>query len=246
MSEWGHHKGWLTSIFPSNAHHKLQMRNGLRLCPETKEQIMHLYVWHQDCWKMNEWDCDSLNVSGQWCLGPWPGSSQSVLLCGYQYNSDIIIQVIYNATLGGATISDFIGYVLNYANSSSLVSENFWNSAYCKKGSPPPSLMIHPMANLNVLRLVLCCYEGCSAAEKYFAAKQWRHSRSLLIWNNYNYHGIFCNIKLGTNTLQNPLHAIPDPQASRLSGRAPWPWLTTHFKALNASILSLNLHAGGN
>lgn len=43
----------------------------------------------------------------------------------------------------------------------------------------------------------------------------------LLIWNNYNYHGIFCNIKLGTNTLQIPLHAIPDPQASRLSGLAP-------------------------
>ena len=51
-------------------------------------------------------------------------------------DSDIIIQMIYNAALGGATISDFIGYVLNYANSSSLVSENFWNFAYCKKRSP--------------------------------------------------------------------------------------------------------------
>ena len=53
-------------------------------------------------------------------------------------NSDIIIPMIYNATLGGATLSDFIGYVLNYANSSSLVSENFWNSAYYKKDLPPP------------------------------------------------------------------------------------------------------------
>ena len=50
--------------------------------------------------------------------------------------SDIIIRVIYNATLGGATISDFIGYVLNYANSSSLVSENFWNFAYIAKILP--------------------------------------------------------------------------------------------------------------
>ena len=91
-----------------------------------------------------------------------------------------------------------------------------------QKGSPS-SFRIHSMANLNVLRLVLCCYEGCSTAAKYFAVKQWRYSGSLLIWNNYNYHGIFCNIKLGTNTLQNPLHAIPDLQASRLSGRAPGP-----------------------
>ena len=64
------------------------------------------------------------------------GQGQARLCYPVVTDSDIIIQVIYNAALGGATISDFIGYVLNYANSSSLVSENFWNFAYCKKDLP--------------------------------------------------------------------------------------------------------------
>lgn len=61
------------------------------------------------------------------------GQGQARLCYSVVTDSDIIIRMIYNAALGGATISDFIGYVLNYANSSSLVSENFWNFAYCKK-----------------------------------------------------------------------------------------------------------------
>lgn len=101
------------------------------------------------------------------------GQGQARLCYSVVTDSDIIIRMIYNAALGGATISDFIGYVLNYANSSSLVSENFWNFAYCKKRSPSKrEVMIHPMTYLNVLRLVLCCYEGCSTAAKYFALKQ--------------------------------------------------------------------------
>ena len=69
---------------------------------------------------------------------PQCGQGQARLCYSVVTDSVIIIRVIYNAALGGATISHFIGYVLNYANSSSLVSENFWNPVYCEKDSTPP------------------------------------------------------------------------------------------------------------
>ena len=48
---------------------------------------------------------------------PQCGQGQARLCYSVVTDSVIIIRVIYNAALGGATISDFIGYVLNYANS---------------------------------------------------------------------------------------------------------------------------------